>query len=152
MLTKYLLSAVNQINLIFILYILIYNITCKCNTCQSLRLVVLFMILFYSYMLIQCFLLVFIHTNTLLKTLIFISLQLFMFSLNYVNNYLFQLQTRGLDLSFLLNNLLHDQLSKSLKGHRQKVIDATNLRNSEEVWRQINTGTPQVSLKLLFKV
>jgi len=63
--------------------------------------------------------------------------------------YCSKLQTRGLDLNFLLNNLLHDQLSRSIKGHRQKVIDATNLRNSEEIWRQINTGTPQAAEKLV---
>jgi len=69
--------------------------------------------------------------------------------IHHAQLYCGKLQTRGLDLSFLLNNLLHDQLSKSLKGHRQKVIDATNLRNSEEVWRQINTGTPQAADKLV---
>ena len=59
--------------------------------------------------------------------------------------YCSKLASCGLQLDFLLNNLLLRHISSSLRDHRQKIIDATNLRNSEENWRPLNLGDPQVS-------
>jgi len=62
--------------------------------------------------------------------------------------YCSKLASCGLQLDFLLNNLLLRHISSSLRDHRQKIIDATNLRNSEENWRPLNLGDPQAVEKL----
>ncbi|CAK8671790.1 unnamed protein product [Clavelina lepadiformis] len=55
----------------------------------------------------------------------------------------------GLDLNFQLNNLLMPSILSVLTGHKQKIIDATKLRNSEEVWKPSNMVTPQATEKLI---
>ncbi|XP_078486547.1 exocyst complex component 8-like isoform X1 [Ciona intestinalis] len=60
-----------------------------------------------------------------------------------------RLHNLGLDLSFLLNNLLLPHIQSSLRDHKQKIIDATKLRNSEELWRPSNLGTPQATERLV---
>uniref|UniRef100_H2Z9L4 Exocyst complex component 8 n=1 Tax=Ciona savignyi TaxID=51511 RepID=H2Z9L4_CIOSA len=60
-----------------------------------------------------------------------------------------RLHNLGLDLSFLLNNLLLPYIQSSLRDHKQKIIDATKLRNSEELWRPSNLGTPQATERLV---
>jgi len=56
-----------------------------------------------------------------------------------------QLHQLGLDLDFHLNYVLSDSIQATLKDHRQKIKDATKLRNSEETWKPTNMATPHVS-------
>jgi len=55
-----------------------------------------------------------------------------------------QLRDLGLDLDFLLDQLLLDHIKSLVRDHKQKIIDANKLRNSEELWRSTNMGTPKV--------
>lgn len=60
-----------------------------------------------------------------------------------------ELMTQGMELDFLLNSLLLRHIQSAVKDHRQKIVDATKLRNSEETWRPVNTGTPQAADRLV---
>lgn len=60
-----------------------------------------------------------------------------------------QLKSQGLDVDFMLNRLLMRHIQSSIKDHRQKIIDATKLRNSEECWKMVNMGTPQAADRLV---
>jgi len=60
-----------------------------------------------------------------------------------------QLKTHGMELNFLLNSLLLRHIQASLKDHRQKIVDATKLRNSDEKWRPVNMKTPQAADRLV---
>nr|CAB3243998.1 exocyst complex component 8-like [Phallusia mammillata] len=60
-----------------------------------------------------------------------------------------KLHCLGLDLDFLLNNLLLPHIQAAIGDHKQKIIDATKLRNSEETWRPTNMVTPQATDKMI---
>lgn len=64
------------------------------------------------------------------------------------NLLLYQLHNLGLDLDFQLNRLLTKPIHETLLDHKQKIMDATKLRISEETWKPSNMVLPQVCLRL----
>lgn len=53
------------------------------------------------------------------------------------------MQVLGLEFNFLVTSLLSSDMQSAMTDHKQKVIDATRLRSSEEIWNVMNLGTPQ---------